>query len=630
MMNVMKLNKLKNSKLYFKLIFIITGLASTIWFFIRVIPKPSRATYPCMKAAAPMASSFVVYLLSLATGTFFLKRFLHALSNKKTILAGVFVIAMLVSFSLSLVNNHISVDAKNLYTLNMNDFASNEPIGEAKGLFPGRVVWVHDKDATNEDWSGSLSKHATDDSNVDQDVVNTMLENGIRNLTESDTLSKAWKNLFVHFNHTHGRDSAGYQSGEKITIKVNLTGRGWAKGNRVDQTPQLMYTILKQLTEEVEVAQKDITIGDPYRKFVRHNQVYLNKLMTAFPDVNYIGAETEDGVMQTIPSANDVLAFSDGQHTSSIPQCYIEADYFINMSILKSHESAGITIAAKNHQGSILEKGDEPDEQSAMFMHYCFPDKIPGYKTYRQLVDYMGHEHLGGKTLLYLVDALWAGHNWKGIVRKWEMEPFNNDYPNSLFLAQDPVAIESVCYDFLLEEYKNKNEERFPYLNGADDYLLQAADPANWPAHIQYDPEGDGTIIGSLGTHEHWNNPVEKKYSRNLGKDEGIELVLVNDSTLTTPTGFNQPSIKSSSELNLNIFPNPASDFINIQMKNEYTGTGQIIVYGLSGKRLQVVNFNKQNGILRKTFSVNFSEKGTYLITVEIGGMAQAKKVFVR
>lgn len=27
------------------------------------------------------------------------------------------------------------------------------------------------------------------------------------------------------------------------------------------------------------------------------------------------------------------------------------------------------------------------------------------------------------------------------------------------------------------------------------------------------------------GVHEHWNNSTEKLYSRNLGEDEGIELV---------------------------------------------------------------------------------------------------------
>lgn len=46
-----------------KLMFIILGVTSTAWFLIRVIPKPQRATYPCMKAAAPLMSTFVIYLL---------------------------------------------------------------------------------------------------------------------------------------------------------------------------------------------------------------------------------------------------------------------------------------------------------------------------------------------------------------------------------------------------------------------------------------------------------------------------------------------------------------------------------------------------------------------------------------
>ena len=33
------------------------GLVSLLWFLIRVIPKPSRATYPCQRAAFPLAAS---------------------------------------------------------------------------------------------------------------------------------------------------------------------------------------------------------------------------------------------------------------------------------------------------------------------------------------------------------------------------------------------------------------------------------------------------------------------------------------------------------------------------------------------------------------------------------------------
>ena len=34
-----------------------------------------------------------------------------------------------------------------------------------------------------------------------------------------------------------------------------------------------------------------------------------------------------------------------------------------------------------------------------------------------------------------------------------------------------------------------------------------------------------GRVLGSLGVHEHWNNPIDRQYSRDLGTGEGIELI---------------------------------------------------------------------------------------------------------
>ena len=53
-----------------KLFFPFLGIGALIWFLVRVIPKPSRAAYPCMRVAYPMASAFVVYLLGLAASAF--------------------------------------------------------------------------------------------------------------------------------------------------------------------------------------------------------------------------------------------------------------------------------------------------------------------------------------------------------------------------------------------------------------------------------------------------------------------------------------------------------------------------------------------------------------------------------
>lgn len=57
-----------------------------------------------------------------------------------------------------------------------------------------------------------------------------------------------------------------------------------------------------------------------------------------------------------------------------------------------------------------------------------------------------------------------------------------------------------------------------------DNYLKEGAGGKN--VHLgDYRPNGVKT--GSLGVFEHWNNPQDKRYSRNLGKKEGIELITI-------------------------------------------------------------------------------------------------------
>jgi len=51
----------------------------------------------------------------------------------------------------------------------------------------------------------------------------------------------------------------------------------------------------------------------------------------------------------------------------------------------------------------------------------------------------------------------------------------------------------------------------------AEDYLHEAALADNPASGVHYDPAKDGLGLMSLGVHEHWNNPTEKLYSRNIG-----------------------------------------------------------------------------------------------------------------
>ena len=102
--------------------------------------------------------------------------------------------------------------------------------------------------------------------------------------------------------------------------------------------------------------------------------------------------------------------------------------------------------------------------------------------------------------------------------------PFGGDWAKSLFVSQDPIALDSVGYDFIRAEY-----EDYPRQTGVDDYLHEAAMAAHPPSGTVYDPDHaqPERPLASLGVHEHWNNPIDKKYSRNLGGGAGIELVPV-------------------------------------------------------------------------------------------------------
>ena len=52
----------------------VIGFSALLWFLIRVIPKPSRATYPCQRAAFPLASGFICWLLGLGGSVMILRR----------------------------------------------------------------------------------------------------------------------------------------------------------------------------------------------------------------------------------------------------------------------------------------------------------------------------------------------------------------------------------------------------------------------------------------------------------------------------------------------------------------------------------------------------------------------------
>ncbi|UCD29142.1 MAG: DUF362 domain-containing protein [Planctomycetota bacterium] len=509
-------------------LFPIAGLLSLIWFLIRVVPKPSRATYPCQRVTAPLAGGFLFWLGGIVGSCIAFRKagiFLRQAKRPLTLICLGLAISMAVIAVINSPNLPVRAEAPIPLT----------PIGTARGVNPGRVVWVHDPAAT--DWAGPGDGHWWESTHTDQTVVDSMISQTIRALSGEPTDVAAWDALIRHFNLTHGKGDVAYTPGEKICIKVNFVGC-IANGGTVDPnsydligrldymntSPQMMLALLRQLIYVVGVNPADISIGDPTCLFP--NQ-YYNPLHDEFPDVHYLDRNGGNVSNPRTPVDLSSVPFywsvqPSGKTQDYVPLAYAEAAYLFIIANLKAHTAAGVTLCAKNHFGSLKRY---PPAGSYYNMHETLPSSVPQSGRYRCLVDLMGHAQTGGKTLMYLIDGLYSGiHPIDSSPRKWSSAPFDDDWTSSLFASQDPVAIDSVAFDFLYEEWTS-----YPHMSGTDDYLHEAAQADSPPSGTFYDPDHptNTTPLDSLGTHEHWNNATDKQYSRNLGTGDGIELIPV-------------------------------------------------------------------------------------------------------
>jgi hypothetical protein len=511
----------------------IAGMLSLIWFLLRVLPKPSRAAYPCQRVAAPIASGFVVWLVAVLGSATAFRRGSALLKRSRRVLAWA-------CFGLAVAAGALALMAMPDQLALADPPNPNKPIGVARGINPGRVVWVHDPGAT--DWLGPGFGHWWESEHTDQSVVDNMFSIALRRLTGEGNDSSAWDTLFRHYNQTHGLGDVGYSPGEKIAVKVNLVGcidvDGWGsvdpttydmvrRYDYMNTSPQVMLALLRQLVYEAGVAPDDISIGDPVCLFP--NQ-YFGPLHSEFPDVEYLDSRGELGRTRVTPSA---IGFHWSSHPSAVAQDhvlthFVDADYFIDVANLKSHSMAGVTLCGKNLYGWLR----LPTEGGHYDLHGSLPSSDGSTGTYRCVVDLMGSEYSGGKGLLYLIDGLYAGvHPDDDAPIPWAFPPFNGDWTSSLFASQDPVAIDSVAFDLLQEE---GDPRQYPQMAAADDYLVEAALADNPPSGTFYDPDhaGDVSRLASLGVHEHWSSSTDKLYSRNLDpvNGTGIELIAVSTS----------------------------------------------------------------------------------------------------
>lgn len=400
-------------------------------------------------------------------------------------------------------------------------YPKHSPYGKGVGAEPGRVVWSYNPESV--DWNGK--GYWWKPEHFNEAVIKKMFRKSIASLGGAKNAKAGWNKLFQAQNKRSGKGNKKYIKGSKIAIKANINGSGVFDNDRSGKTkmsytnPVLLKVQLSSLVEDAGAAPSDITVYDVSRIF----PVYMVDMCTKgnLKGVNFVGRD--NGVADKKKPIEWSYSFKGA--VNYLPTCVTQAEYIINFANLKGH-SYGITLCGKNHFGSFINGNEMRPPEGANLHQFLTMDKM---EVYSPLVDLMANYELGGKTVLYMLDALVCatseGDDITGSSSKWKQSPFNGNYTSSIFVSQDPVAIDSVGADFLMNEpVVTANNYSLKDNATVENYLHEAALVKNAPSGNIY-KNGNGKKVTNLGVHEHWNNPASKKYSRNLGKKEGIELI---------------------------------------------------------------------------------------------------------
>ncbi len=333
----------------------------------------------------------------------------------------------------------------------------------------GIVVHARNSNATS--WDGINGWYGDA---VNQNVVNTMVENGLKTLTEQTNWASVWDVLFTRVH------AGGYQPGQKIAIKVNFNNSDCGDNdNTIDAIPQPVNALINGLIQ-AGVQQRDIWIYDATTGGRMIPDRFRTPIRARFPNVKFYGMADCTGVNQATFSTNSSLSVQFLVGNPGSPHAYLtdrqlpdllgEATYLINMPILKKHgTSIPVTLGFKNHFGSLnqIVRGGHDN-----LHEYLNPDEANYSPDYSPLVSIYSNSNITGKTVLTVGDGLY-GASGAGALAMNSWNTFGAAPPNSLFFATDPVAVDCVMCDILRAEW---DEGWSRIENNAYDYLFCAQD----------------------------------------------------------------------------------------------------------------------------------------------------------
>jgi hypothetical protein len=244
---------------------------------------------------------------------------------------------------------------------------------------PGRIILLHDD---------NLSENGVVDMNRAEHVV----AQGVKSLIGKTDIGEAFEALFP-----------GITPSSKIAIKVNLIA---ATDTRWETARGVVSGLSRMFNNSYDVS--NVTLFD------RHSMSYHGYTADRFT----FNGRTAN--LQSTPKCDSNIFPVPGRELSS---WIVDADYVIDIPVLKDHGTNQLTLAFKNHYGSV------------------YPPSLCGQIS--NMLTLNAHTQIKDKTCLVLLDCIfgiWRGGP-SGYPQEWRTFP-DELTPNSMFFSTDPTTVE--------------------------------------------------------------------------------------------------------------------------------------------------------------------------------------------
>jgi len=616
---------------------------ATAWFIVRVVPKPSRASYPCQRAAFPIASAFVLWLIVTIGSVRFLRKSREAFTSAKyrravgygfvaVFLFGFTMVTGLKRFATASNPDNMEIPVvKTFHEDILNTLPATVGIVQSEKATATDLNYQDIEDLVREaiQLAGGMEEIISDGQtvmlkpNLVNDKDRPIEVNGV---TTDYRVIQAVANIVRELNPT-GKIILAEGSGDKIPTLTNME--------------RLKYTSVSNIDEFIGFEEA----SGGYREYDSEllSSLDLPDSLSLYPD-------------NLKPNNARTIYFN---------KAYFTADVLISIPVLKNHQNAGITGGVKNvalgatpaniygnkdftrpflrsqeidHDNGNLELWIH-DYYAGRPVDFVVVDGLQGVSSGPGGANLSKNQHnmrliLAGNDAIATdaISGLIMGHDP-------QIAPYLVYLHNHRFGIVDPALIEvkgiqvhEVREDFGFDNNYVTQTKFDKFVSSdyniscsinSDELSCNVSDPSDL-ARIQIWVDGQRLnqfVVGEFNNIQLSLQGVEVS--------NGMVEVLFEDRYLNVlKKQFQADNITTIESIEsftgLRVFPNPATDYINMSMTIDQPQSIRVKIYDLKGNNVFTRELNASGGAFEYQLPVDNLATGQYMLSVtKVNGTAE-------